>query len=162
MIHTKATRIVLQHQILILYTASLPRAVWLRQTARSHTQLKVEGSITWAANQRRGSTVLQVMAWTLRQARRCCTFLNLPAKLLRLVFRFALKPFRPLLSRSPMNACSFKSEAVLEFTNPQMENTKEREPLCFQRGLECGSMEAEFGMLYRPKGSWNKVETAGK
>lgn len=48
LIHTKATRIFLQHQILILYTALFPkRSVCFRlQTISSHRELKVEGSIT--------------------------------------------------------------------------------------------------------------------
>lgn len=58
------------------------------------------------------------------------------------ISRFQL--FRPRFwGRSPFNACSPNSEAVLEFTNPRMQNIKSEEPLGVPEGpgmrlsLEC-------------------------
>lgn len=86
LIHTKATRIVLQHQILILYTALLPKgrcgfvsAAARRQsghTESSRLRVRLRGQeISGGA----AAPCCRWWLWTIGQARRCCTFLNLPA-----------------------------------------------------------------------------------
>lgn len=119
--------------------------MWLRQCRcrqSRHTELKVEGSITWAGNQWSGSTVLQVMALTIRQARRCCTHLNLPAFYSDLSFNLPLNCSGYFCNVLPLMRVLLNLKLYWNSRIHVCKTSNKKSPFVLQRGLECGSIKA--------------------